>query len=86
MAIDTALRDPSAEDDAMRAFHAARDRASRSLYEISRDLAAYEWGAKDLLDLQARFVAEVVEEAKDAARLLAWAGVPSPQPVGRRVA
>lgn len=74
-AIDAVLRDPAAGPEALRAFHAARDR-SRPLYDLAWAMAAYEWDAATLLDVQLRFAAELVREGQEASALPAWPPTP----------
>lgn len=77
VAIDAALRDPAVGDDAMRTFHATRDR-SRPLYDLAWAMASYDWDAEALLGLELQYGAELVREAQETAALPGWAGVPEP--------
>jgi flavin-dependent dehydrogenase len=73
-AIDTALREPALADDAMRAFHHARDVHARPLYDLGWAMASYEWDAAELVDLQIRFAAALVDEAVEVERRATGAG------------
>jgi flavin-dependent dehydrogenase len=75
-AIDAGLRDPATAQEAMQAFQATRDR-SRPLYDLGWAMASYEWDARAMLDLQARFADELVREAQETSDLPTW---PRPLP------
>ena len=75
-AIDAGLRDPATAEEALQAFKATRDR-SLPLYDLGWAMASYEWDARAMLDLQARFSEELVREAQETAALPTW---PPPLP------
>jgi hypothetical protein len=78
MAIDAGIRDPATAEEALQAFEAARDR-SRPLYDLGWAMASYAWDAPTVLELLARFSAELIREAQETADLPAWSGsLPAP--------
>ncbi|HEY7137529.1 MAG TPA: FAD-dependent oxidoreductase [Acidimicrobiia bacterium] len=71
-AIDTALRDPTRAVTAMRGFHATRDRIGRDIYDLGWAMAGYGWDTATMLELQRRFAAALVAEAREVSELPRW--------------
>jgi flavin-dependent dehydrogenase len=62
-ALDRALRDPSAEDDALAAYHRTRDAAVREVFDLTRALAAFP-DTEEFVALQIR-LSEALEREAD---------------------
>jgi flavin-dependent dehydrogenase len=71
-AIDTALRDPAHAVTAMQDFHATRDRMGRGIYDLGWAMAGYGWDTATMLQLQGRFAAALVAEAREVGGFAPW--------------
>lgn len=76
-AIDQALRD-APEKDAFAQYHSQRDSMSQDLYEITSEMAAYNWDSDRMIHLISRFSQAVSREAHQIAAFPEWAGVIAP--------
>jgi 2-polyprenyl-6-methoxyphenol hydroxylase-like FAD-dependent oxidoreductase len=76
-AIDQALRD-APEEDAFAQYHSQRDSMSQDLYEITSEMAAYNWDSDRMIHLILRFSQAVSREAYQIAAFPEWAGVTAP--------
>ena len=76
-ALDKTLRGRSSESKALASYQEQRDRMSHATYNISCEMAAYQWDPKQLLQLQSDFSRAVIVEANEVAAFQDWAGVPA---------
>ena len=73
-ALDAALRDPAAEDDALATYHARRDAALRETFDLTRALTAFP-SPERFVELQIELSAALEREAEYLAALPAPAGM-----------
>ncbi|HEX7187027.1 MAG TPA: hypothetical protein VF423_02285, partial [Actinomycetes bacterium] len=73
-ALDTALRDPAAEEDALATYHARRDAALRETFDLTRALTAFP-SPERFVELQIELSAALEREAEYLAALPAPAGM-----------
>ena len=76
-AIDQALCD-APENEAFAQYQTQRDSMSQDLYEITSEMAAYNWDSDRMFDLISRFSEAVYREAHQIAAFPEWAGVTAP--------
>ena len=67
-AVDTALRNPECEQDALAGYHARRDAALRQVFSITRDLSAFP-DPERFVELQIQLSDALEREAQDLAAL-----------------
>ena len=67
-AVDTALRNPECEQDALAGYHARRDAALREVFSITRDLSTFP-DPERFVELQIQLSDALEREAEDLAAL-----------------
>ncbi len=85
VAIDQVLHGAS-EHEALTAYHHRRDALVSDIYDIALEWASYGWSAEEVLDIQGRYGAALVAEARVVGAFPRWAGVPGMPRTGQATA